>query len=544
MSDYVYFRGSSSYEDAVKNRLEALEAAGVANMNAISNMNDSVTNAIQDMTVGIRSDLRESTYAIVASQAILEQTFVQGFGMIGNKLDAMSASICSKLDEIHEIVNNPLLTQSRELFRRALNNYNRKYYEEALEDCKSAVEKNKTDFISWNLLGQIYLFGAGKFSNVIDIDKAEEAFFTAAKYIDSDIGHSEEANILASEIYYYLGVVRLIKSNDYLVENKTEDSNAMLIEAEKASNTAYKLSNKNLFAGYEQAKELHFLGKDDEALSILRNLIGAEKNFAILASNDKNFESMWEQIDDLIKQKRDLMVDKIINKCDRIRTVAEKRINDLKSKIAEAKLPNKNEVDNFDFFYRNTSGLEGISSEKYKKTEIFISIANGLPGKKYYHGDGWPIAVIPKFFLDTSNKIDSCQRDFDYVTKRIENTLSSFEIVKDKDFFFVVEKYKEFCEELAGSAEDYIENHYKSNLDSKRIIAILRDAETLCICIAAQKVYEEKMNIKSRQDIMQQQQKTLEQQKQTKHDKKKISVMGIVVLIIVVIIFIRNFIVD
>lgn len=115
------------------------------------------TNAIQEMTLGLRNDIRESTYALVASQAMLAQTFQYGFnainntlefgfGMVSNKLDVMSDRICSKLDQIHDIVNNPLLTQSRELYRRALNNYNRGYYEEALEDCRGAVEKKQDRF--------------------------------------------------------------------------------------------------------------------------------------------------------------------------------------------------------------------------------------------------------------------------------------------------------------------------------------------------------------------------------------------------------------
>ena len=49
--------------------------------------------------------------------------------------------------------------------------------------------------------------------------------FGTAKYIDSDIGQSEEAKLFASEIYYYLGLTKLIKSNDYLIENKFDDSN-------------------------------------------------------------------------------------------------------------------------------------------------------------------------------------------------------------------------------------------------------------------------------------------------------------------------------
>ncbi len=342
-----YFRGGSSYEDAVKKRLNVLGAAGIATTVAVSNMKSEVTNAInsntneiqglrsdiqaaavglynqgqgirndiQNMALGVTTAIQESTYAIVASQAILAENFKQGFNavnntldfgfsLVGNKIDVLSEEISSKLDEIHDILNNPRLTESRELYREALRSYQKGYFEEALEDCKGAVEKNKTDFISWYLLGMIYLFGAGKFSNVIDIDKAEESFFNAAKYIDSDLGQSKEANLFASEIYYYLGYTRLVKSNDYLIEGNTNDSNQKLIEAEKASATAYKLSDDNMLAKYEHAKELHFLEKDDEALTILQELILKEKNYAIKALNDKNFESLWDDIKLLIEKMR------------------------------------------------------------------------------------------------------------------------------------------------------------------------------------------------------------------------------------------------
>ena len=159
---------------------------------------------------------------------MLNQTFKQGFnsvnntinlglGLVGNKIDVLSEEIYEKLDEIQEIVDNPRLTASRELYRQALISYKKGFYEEALEDCLGAVEKNKTDYISWYLLGLIYLFGAGENGNVINLDKAEEAFANAAKYIKPDIPESDEAQLMASEIFYHLGFTRLAKSNDYLV---------------------------------------------------------------------------------------------------------------------------------------------------------------------------------------------------------------------------------------------------------------------------------------------------------------------------------------
>ena len=369
MENELYYRGSGTYETAVRNQLSRLQ-----------NSNVMLRNSIRDMEYGIRSDIRKSTYAIVASQAMLAETFQHGFNSINNTLEigfdrmsaqmsdiadaisAMSDKICSKLDEIHDIVNNPLLTQSRELYRRALTNFEKGYYEEALEDIKAAVEKNRTDFISWNLLGQIYLFGAGKFSNVINLDEAENAFFNAAKYIDADIGQSEEADKLASEIYYYLGYTRLVKSNDMLVESKIDESNKKLIEAESASGRAYQLSKENILAGYEQAKELHFLGKDDEALNIIEAIIRAEPTFALKASNDKNFESMWDKIDALIEKLRDEVAEKARERCRKNRMVIENVIEKLKNKIESISYPSLDAVNEMNSYYENINSYNEHSS--------------------------------------------------------------------------------------------------------------------------------------------------------------------------------------
>ncbi len=338
-----YYRGGNSYEDSVKKQLNALEATSLATTFAVSdmksdlrkelrantnelhgirddirtaavgmhNLGQGIRNDIQDMATGVTSAIQENTYAVVASQEMLAKTFQHGFNavnntldfgftLVGKKIDVLSDEIASKLDQIQDILNNPRLTQSRELYRQALISYKKGFFEEALKDCKEAVEKNTTDFISWYLLGLIYLYGAGENGNVIDLNNAEIALSNAAKYIKPDIPKSEEAKLMASEIYYNLGISRLIKSNDYLIENKIDDSNAKLLEAENASSIAYQLSKDNLVAAYEQAKELHFLGKNEEALKLLEELIRAEKTFALKAINDKNFESLWKDIEKLI----------------------------------------------------------------------------------------------------------------------------------------------------------------------------------------------------------------------------------------------------
>lgn len=347
MSDELYYRGSSSYESAVTNQLEHIKDSNI-----------SLRNSMYDMEYGIRSDIRQSTYAVVASQQMLAQAFEQGFNSVNNTLqvsfevmaqrfniledemNVMSDKICSKLDEIQNIVNNPLLTQTRELFRRAKQNYEKGYYEEALEDCKQAIEKSKTDYTSWYLLGLIYLYGAGKYSNVINLTKAEEAFFNAVKYIDADINKAledKDFSLFISKIYFDYGYTELLTSNDLLLINDSDNSNKKLLEAskyfQKASQFSVTAGSPNLFADYEYAKVNHFLGKDDIALTTLEKLMDEEISFSLKASNDKNFETIWNKIDTTIEKLRDKYIEKIKAQTAEIYSEAEKKINSVKQEV-------------------------------------------------------------------------------------------------------------------------------------------------------------------------------------------------------------------
>ncbi|MDR1176055.1 MAG: hypothetical protein LBK83_11375 [Treponema sp.] len=69
------------------------------------------------------------------------------------------------------------------------------------------------DYLSWFLEGKIYAFGAGEFSNVIDLDKSIAAYTNAAKHVSPDAEKSEEAKRLTAEIRFYLGLAQCAKSN-------------------------------------------------------------------------------------------------------------------------------------------------------------------------------------------------------------------------------------------------------------------------------------------------------------------------------------------
>ena len=295
---------------------------------------DSVNQNIVRMSTGIQNSINQNTYTIAASAEMLKETFDAGFDAINNKLDmgfagvtnaigAMSASmtagfnavsaaidswgskICEKLDAIHDIVNNPLLTASRELYRRAAKNSEKKFYEEALEDIKSAIEKNKTDYISWGLMGKLYLFGISEFSNVVDVPKALEAFKNACKYISPDIDESKEAKKMAAEFYFYLGYANYILSNESRLESKTDDVINYLQESVKANERSFSLSDTMLEAAYNQARSLTLLDKKEEALSILEDVIRTDGLYSIRALGDADLKTIESDVVLLIRNLRD-----------------------------------------------------------------------------------------------------------------------------------------------------------------------------------------------------------------------------------------------
>jgi hypothetical protein len=118
----------------------------------VANEMEKQTEFAKEMTgqiLGMRTDL-------VASQAALAQTYQQGFSNVSNQLDHgfsdvsrelgqmtaafsfglnqvshglnamahslnfMSDAVCERLDALHNIANNPLLTQTQELYRERL----------------------------------------------------------------------------------------------------------------------------------------------------------------------------------------------------------------------------------------------------------------------------------------------------------------------------------------------------------------------------------------------------------------------------------------
>ncbi len=304
----------------------------------VGNKVDRMNANIQRMSTGIQTSINQNTYAVAASSILLANTFNEGFNKLNNTLDlgfagvqssigAMSAAmsagfdrfqqsidkwgtkICEKLDAIHDIVNNPLLTASRELSRRAQTNAQKQFYEEALEDIKGAVEKNKTDYISWGLMGKIYLFGMSEFSNVVDVPKALEAFTNACKYITPDIDESDEAKNMAAEFYFYKAFAEYVLFNESKIAGNADTA---LLESSIRDNTkSFTLSDKMYESVYNKAKALALLGKNEEAFEEIKKAIKIDGLYSIKILNDPDLQSLTSQIESFLNEEKQQYLNKI-----------------------------------------------------------------------------------------------------------------------------------------------------------------------------------------------------------------------------------------
>jgi tetratricopeptide (TPR) repeat protein len=201
-----------------------------------------VAESVRRMETGITTAIDGQTEVMQTGFNSLSNTLDAGFGRVTNELGRMSAEmnlgfarteaaidrlsgdISARLDKIANILETPRGTAARELYNSAFTNYRKGFYEEALPDVQKAVETFIADYRSWFLEGKIYAFGAGEFSNVIDLDKAIAAYTNAAKYVGPDAEKSEDVKRLAAEIRFYLGLAQYAKANELFGAGNRADS--------------------------------------------------------------------------------------------------------------------------------------------------------------------------------------------------------------------------------------------------------------------------------------------------------------------------------
>jgi tetratricopeptide (TPR) repeat protein len=278
---------------------------------SVRRMQAGITTAIDDQTEvmqtgfnSVNNTLQTSFSRVTNELGRMSVEMNLGFARTEKAIDRLSADICGRLDKITNILETPRGTAARELYNNAVTNYRKGFYEEALPDIQKAVEMLTTDYLSWFLEGEIYAFGAGKFSNIIDLDKSIAAYTNAAKYIIPDAEKSEDAKRFAAEINFYLGLAQYARSNELFHAGNQAESGALLSSARDSFMRSYQYSALMLEARYNAARCKALLGDASGALADLEALIKEEALYCVKAEIESDFDVIRGDYRRLIEKMR------------------------------------------------------------------------------------------------------------------------------------------------------------------------------------------------------------------------------------------------
>ena len=279
------------------------------------------TTAMYNNTQQLDGTLREGFSNVSRQVGVMTASMNMGFAALNTTVQKSAQAICDHLDTMNDILNNPSLTKTRELYRRAAVNYDKGFYEEARNDLLEALASNKTDYISWFLLGKTYLFGAGEFSNVIDLDAAVDALKNTVKFITPDARKQEDARALAAEMCFYLGLAQQSRAMDALHAKNKEDCRSYLEQAGGSYSQSWDYSAQMLEARYNRARCKALLGDAQSAIDDLEALVLLDRNYCIKVCADNDFAGIGEEFVALIKKLKKAVFIPAKNDYDRIKTL-------------------------------------------------------------------------------------------------------------------------------------------------------------------------------------------------------------------------------
>jgi tetratricopeptide (TPR) repeat protein len=289
---------SSKINDALSRQGERKIAANLAGQAAMtreitSSLDSGFGEMNQTLQTGFNGmgDVMQRGFSGVERQ-IGEMTYAMnyGFASLNSTVEASARSVLAELQEINKTLNRPLQTQALELYSMAEEDYGKKLYEDARDKLRQSIDLHKSYYLSWFLLGKVYLFGEkSDFSAaVVDLDEAVKALTQAAKYAGAEAQNKTEAQAWAAEICFYLGLARYRKYYVFLGKGNAENdkTEAYLDETLRIFDRSWEYSNKMLEARYLGAACKMAKGDTAGARGYLEKVINADPMYAVKAAKD------------------------------------------------------------------------------------------------------------------------------------------------------------------------------------------------------------------------------------------------------------------
>ncbi len=262
--------------DAIQKSTIQIVGALDKGFNQLSNVMQEGFNAVNNNLIDIKYQLQDVENAIYQIggiidrklNAVIEQQYLTNMGIQQliqiSKIPEFQKERIYFFEEGLKFLNNALIDPKR--------------YVDALENFLEAEKRKKTDYLVLYNIGLIYLYS----SDNLDLEKAKEYFTKAGDYSDDEL---ESESQRSQQIGFSNEKVSFSIIRKFAYESYQHLANAHLIlgeneEAIIAANKAVKISSKALEAKYISAQANLFLGNEQAALELIKQL-GEDNNYLI-----------------------------------------------------------------------------------------------------------------------------------------------------------------------------------------------------------------------------------------------------------------------
>lgn len=308
-----------------------------------SSLNGDITREIRSSSQAERRAIARQTQEIVASRRAIVRKFGSGFYTVKNTLERGFVSVeqairdtqgaiedlkssfdyhialvldqmrlqnqsltrmLDKLDAIHSTLENPLLTQARELFRIGSERMLDGLYDKALEAFLQSLQKEETNFITQLMVGKLYLYGVNSECSVIDLQKAEQHLRAAARYARAASNRLPDSRRYAGEALLHAGIACYAQINRQLSEGEGKQAQKLIKQAYDLVSEACAIYPELSEGHYQRAKFAALIGDGKTSMKSLEKAIEIDEGYCLKAQEDQDFRDMRSEIDGLLEKLR------------------------------------------------------------------------------------------------------------------------------------------------------------------------------------------------------------------------------------------------
>lgn len=306
-------------------------SAGADIVNAISDSTDQITETVSSSTNLIGGKLNNLLIANVFGTALTTGAIAVSTGLMVKRLDSINnsierlgaqfsegmallisqidiqnkglVSIQEKLENIHETIKSPTLTQATEWRNIGIERMGDGLIPEAIDAFGKAIDLNIADPVSNYMLGKLYLDGVDEENNFHDPEQAISFFQKSARYASSIMNRIPEMEAIHYDSLFLAALALLAKANRTKIEKKSN-----ILSSDDVGN-AFEILNRLLRNKpdhsqgiYLKTKLLVFQHKIDEFKSEFERLVEVDPDYLFVAINDEDLKINSDQCITFLKE--------------------------------------------------------------------------------------------------------------------------------------------------------------------------------------------------------------------------------------------------